>query len=126
MASIVHLTGFSRFVVSKPVLRAACRVANPALVRKCCATLRGAAIAYCAELGSPKAKSLHTMRAPSGVHLGIRPYADDCHANEFSAPMMEALAVPKEASVYEVSAVLATEERRPSGGPPLAYRLLVR
>jgi hypothetical protein len=78
------------------------------------------------SLAAPKAKSLHTMRAPSGVHLGIRPYTDDCHTNEFAAPIVEALVAPNEARVYEVSAVPAADERRPFGGPPLAYRLLVR
>jgi hypothetical protein len=68
---------------------------------------------YCPGLAAPYAKSLHTIQAPSGAHLGIRPYTDDCHTNEFAAPMVAALAAPNEASVYEVSAVPAADERRP-------------
>jgi hypothetical protein len=32
------------------------------------------------------AVSLHTMHARRGVHLGIRPYTDDLHTDEFAAP----------------------------------------
>jgi hypothetical protein len=51
------------------------------------------------------------------VHLGIRPYADDCHTNEFSAPIVETLATPNKAGVYAVSAV-----PRPTNVGPLAAR----
>jgi hypothetical protein len=63
------------------------------------------------------------MRASPGVHLGIRPYTNDCHtdefANEFAAPMVGALAAPNEAGGYKVS---ASSRCRTSVGPSTARR----
>jgi hypothetical protein len=63
----------------------------------------------------PKAKSLHTLQASPGVHLGIRPYTDNCHTNEFSAPIMEALAVANQARIYRFPQL-----RRPASPGALA------
>ena len=71
---------------------------------------------------------LHTIHALRGVHLGIRPYTDDCHTDEFAAQAHNDLVASR--TIFDATAIglafCTSEGRGPRSQRPrqtLAYRL---